>query len=66
MKLAIVICMALMSFTSSANYEVSIGTIEYCIVNYPGGKKKKNSKTKRANKRRKRICHRAARRNFAG
>ena len=29
MKLAIVICMALMSFTSSANYNLSVNTIEY-------------------------------------
>jgi hypothetical protein len=66
MKLAIVICMALMSFTSSASYEVSINTIEYCIVNYPGGNKKSNRKVRRKNRKRKRYCRRSAKINFAG
>jgi len=55
-----------MSFTSSASVDISQNTIEYSIVDYPGGNKKSKRKIRRKNKKRKRYCKRAARMNFAG
>lgn len=65
MKIAIIVCMALMSFTSSANYELSENTIEYSKDGYPGKKKKKRKKNKK-NKKRKKYCQKNARKNYAG
>lgn len=55
-----------MSSMSFANTDITTSSIEYSIVNYPGDKGKKNRRIKRKNKRRKRLCHKAARRNYAG
>ena len=66
MKTIIIMCLSLMSFTSSASVDISQNTIEYSIVNYPGGNKKINRKIRRKNKKRKLYCQRSARRNFAG
>ena len=66
MKTITIMCLSLMSFTSSASVDISQNTIEYSIVDYPGGNKKSKRKIRRKNKKRKRYCKRAARMNFAG
>lgn len=66
MKTITIMCLSLMSFTSSASVDISQNTIEYSIVNYPGGNKKSKRKIRRKNRKRKRHCQRSARRNFAG
>jgi len=66
-KIIVILGILAVALNSSASAgQVATSNLNTTESTYPGGKKKKNKRVKRKNKKRKAYCHRAARRNFAG